>query len=83
MNQKTRMLFVINPGVFPSVTFVPSYDFNDRALEAETRAESTPVQRRESPTHNWTRAASHLPKVIRRLVPDSLWRKAAGPGAAA
>lgn len=70
MNMKKKMLFVVNPGIVPSVTFVTCYEADDIGDRAETTAEKQP----KSAKKNWTRAFTHLPVVMNRLVRQPLKR---------
>jgi len=82
MNMKTKTLYVVNPGLVPSITFVTCYETDEVGDRAELGG-GTPDERRESTKRSWTQAITHLPKVFDRLVRQSLKRPAFKARAAA
>jgi len=80
MKNRTRQLYVMNPGTFPGVVSVNWDAGEDPYQRADDYLPEgpTPAERRESLHRNWAQSAKHLPKVWRRLV-QPLWRQAVKP----
>ncbi len=70
MNMKTKMHFLVNPGVLPAVTFVTCYEPADEATPAQAAEQTESTVK--SAKRNWTRAVSHLPKVFGRVARQTL-----------
>ena len=85
MKQKTRYLYVMNPGMASGVAFVTSYEIDDLGAHGnEDLPDAQPVEAvRGAGNRNWTQSAVRLNAAFRRLVRQPLWRKASKPGVAA
>ena len=81
MKIRTRQLFVMSAGFPTGVAFISWHAGEDpyqRANEPLTDGDQ-PLASRQSPQRSWTQAFKHLPKVWKRLVPQSLGRPATKP----
>ena len=82
MNMKKTTLFLVNPGIVPSVTFVTCYEADPIGAQAEIEDEA-PAAASQGSKQSWTQAFIHLPKVMNRVVRQSLKRAVLKPGVTA
>ncbi len=70
MNMKTKLHFLVNPGVLPAVTFVTCYEPVEETTPAPANERTEPTEKKAK--RNWTQAVTHLPKVFGRVSRQTL-----------